>query len=249
MDCQTRQEEIGRFLDGELTGSAAAALEAHLSECRACQAALQQQKLDDQVFRSTVLQATPDRQRVLALQARVLGRVARRSHARLQWLTAALLLVLLGGVWYRQGPLSVYAAAVADHADHGCTVVSHVPFVQAEALQALARQFTGSATAVPDLSQRGYCRVQGRVCGLRHRHVLHLVYIPNDRRRPLLSVFVEPRSQEHALDRAIPSWAAHYTQAGFHVADRQAAQFSLLLVSTEPVAALQQDADRTAQQF
>ncbi|GEM_PF-4870057 len=249
MDCQTHQEEIGRYLDGELTSPVAASLEAHLSACGACREALNQQKLDDQWFRSTVRHAAPDPQRVIALQARIVGRQPQPSQARLRWLSVALLLVLLGGAWYRKGPLPVYAAAIADHADHGCTVVSHVPFVQADALQELARTFTGSATAIPDLSQRGYCRVQGRLCGLRHRHVLHLVYIPNDRLRPLLSVFIEPRDQEHALDRAMPSWAATAAQNGYHLVSRQAAQFSIFLVSTEPADVLQQDAAGVTRQF
>jgi anti-sigma factor RsiW len=185
VSCQT--ERVTALVDGVLAGAERADLEAHLAECAACRALVEEEEQVRAALRSLPAPQLPAR-----LEARVRRRLrqARRPRlTRLARLALPLAAVLVAGVWARELAPVVAWELSRDH-DH-CFSKARLPAeVWSAEPSVIARWFAERGSRLPLLPSavRELVLVGGRRCPLPDvSFASHIYYASRERQ---LSVFV-----------------------------------------------------------
>ena len=218
--CRDKELLLGALIDGELDAANAQALEDHLAGCPACARQLRRWRALRAELRAPGLAPrAPD-----ALRRRIEADLAREDRGRRPRLRAA-------APWALSGAMAALAASfalvalqpgagaledelVADHIRS--TLVSHLVDVQTSDRHTVKPWFNGRvdfAPPVPDLADRGFPLVGGRLDYVARRPAAAVVYRRN---RHLINLFVWPsrpgpsRPPTHASRQgyAVQHWRA-----------------------------------------
>jgi anti-sigma factor RsiW len=210
-------EQLDAYLDGELAPGDAAALEAHLRECRECARLERDRRRLSDALRAHLPQfRAPDglRDRVRdAVQAEA-GRGARRRPSPWYPLAAAACLAVVAVASWQVLLRRSAAAAIADQVLAGhlrSLVPGHLTDVASSDQHTVKPWFDGKldfSPTVSDFAGQGYPLIGGRLDYVGGRAVAALVY---GRRRHVINVFLWPGGG------AGPTALATVTLQGYHL--------------------------------
>ena len=225
MDCSDARARIELWLDGELTGTEAAAVGAHVAACPRCSS-----RRDELGTLSAALLTLPYHPAPSGLRERVVAASQPRLRPGREWVplsiaAAALLAIgLAGGAALTSARRADPAAeqVVADHV-RSLLVPEHLTDVASTDRHTVKPWFAGRLTFAPpveDFASQGFPLIGGRIDYVGGQPVAAIVY---GRRSHRISLFVWPSDT--------PSPARRSTLRGFHLLHWAARGMSFWLVS------------------
>ncbi len=234
MNCVEVKIILQLYLDNELSTRETLDVQTHLDECSACAQLLADFNRQDELLRQAARAEITEQSQLRAGILAALRQPAAPPRQRSWWLysrrwaaaAAALLMVIAALLWNSLIPginEKVYAAAVADHADH-CTLDKlSLAVTGANELDRLCALY-GKLAKTPDLSAFGFANPHAKECALNGAPTLHLIFY--DAAQQPLSVFL----RVHQTDFAAPELRTT-TRAAYHIASASQAGIDLLVVS------------------
>ncbi|PYM79385.1 MAG: hypothetical protein DME09_21430 [Candidatus Rokuibacteriota bacterium] len=239
MDCREIAPYVEPYGDGELGPAERAAVEAHLTGCRACQERVARYGQFRHLLRRQPREAAPPE-----LRARVTRSIRRSAgwHALRRWavapLAAAMLIALVTwagvhgvGPWSTSRPSSLIADLVSKHATYA-QIEAPVEFASANSSEVRDwfRRRLGVRVTVPDYAPAGIRLLGGRIADTDGHKTAYLLY---EKGHTLMSVFMVTG------ERLTPAGTASMTYRGFayHTAD-VAAQHGVFWAENQKVFAV-----------
>ncbi len=217
MNCAQAGPLLGAHLDHELDVRTSLELEAHLRECAACRARLEDLRALAEAARAQLSRFAPSP----AFEARLAAAIGGRAAPRRVWLAAAgatlaAAALLLLFVRRPEGPDRRLADEIVD-AHIRSLLVDHVTDVQSTDQHTVKPWFDGKlpfGVPVADLAAAGFALEGGRVDYVGGREVAALVY---RRRKHVINAFVWPQAGEAAPgELTLRGYSAvHFAHAGF----------------------------------
>jgi anti-sigma factor RsiW len=207
MSCSEVKGLIQLYMDNELDSRSTLGVQQHLESCSACSRLLDSYLEQDSKLRDYVRSLPIDSRLV---RDKILAAIKREpAERRTAWFpvsvwkrvavfailaTSAAAIALQGG-WLPGFNGNVYAAVVADHADH-CSFDNLMGAItDVDELNKLAAY--AKMSKAPDLSALGYANPRGRTCKVDGMDFLHLIYYSADQQP--VSLFMRPQAQNNTL--------------------------------------------------
>jgi anti-sigma factor RsiW len=202
MNCADIEEFAPLYLSGELEEGRRGPFLAHLAQCRACAAEMEQQARWDARLR----QASTELPDAAAVERSVRGRIMQQRVWRIAAVAAVVVLAgVLGYRVFRPEPVSrLYADAALDHR---LEVMEHQPRrwrSDPAEIEKLAARY--KLPDVAALAPAGYRLEHAKICGIDGKPALHLVYTNGNRE---FSVYVRARTGGDGALRAVQVGTEH----------------------------------------
>jgi mycothiol system anti-sigma-R factor len=207
MTCESVQEMLGAYLDGELDANAEFQLRNHLADCQECAEAYHRLRSLKQAIKETALYHTAPRELERQVRAKLRSAREERNPARTrfhQWIAIAasvLVAVSLGLGLYllrsRTSSSELLAQQVAS-SHIRAMLGTHLVDVPSSDQHTVKPWFEGKldfSPPVKDLKDAGFVLVGGRIDYVENRPVAALVY---ERRKHIINLFIWPSSRYSA---------------------------------------------------
>jgi anti-sigma factor RsiW len=236
MNCDRARDLIQLYLDNELDACNTLQVQRHLEHCPACSRLLELYSAQDHALKQSARLESVDshhvRERILAaigsqsdrVRLQRLFRPAWRRVAAIAAIVIIAMFLLLWGTFLPGIDEKVYAAVVADHADHCSIEVMMGAITDTSELNKLCVEYAGVKSA-PDLSAFGLGSPRGRICAVLDKKFLHLIYY--DQEKHPLSVFARPHSINGIKEQPVL-----LRKGGYQVASVSRSGVDVLVVSS-----------------
>jgi len=205
MTCRELEANLHPYIDGELPVEAMAAANAHLAECRECDALVRREQQFRELLRRQPQEAVPPefRAKITALVRREQRRAAWRPWLVAPAAAATIAALGIAVVLPSVRPASPLLVELVD---------KHIAYAQIERPVELAssdrvqiehwlQQRAGLRVAVPDYSPAGIQLIGARLADAREQKAAYLFY---EKGRTLLSVFIVPATDRDARPSGTP---------------------------------------------
>ena len=256
MDCQIVINQVGEYLDGELSAGDAAAVKSHLRECESCADLCNGQKLLDQSLRSAVSTVPVN---TGFLRERVRQSLPTRnlffSLTPMRWLGLGIAVIglfafgLIVFQYFGKAPSTnkvLYADLVDDYLEHGRPPGLNVGLDDARLQRQMVR-YKGVDKVMEHFRAQNYTLIHTQACTLENTNFLHLIYQKDGK---YLSVFFKPVDSPMLVGKPseiVGNVSVHeWTEQGYPLAALQGAHCVVLLIGELPTTELHEVAGTTA---
>ncbi|HLD83178.1 MAG TPA: zf-HC2 domain-containing protein [Candidatus Omnitrophota bacterium] len=185
MDCQRLKEYLYSFLDGQLDGQGYLLVKEHLLGCPLCSLEVEREKKVDSLIRQNI----PKENAPFALKETVFNKIEETQKLKvfpfalpqlrlaLSSLAVILFIITIPILLRITGPHSVFSDSILSHSKF---LQGSLPIeITSNSHQEIKDWFQGKlnfAIMVPQLSQKGFNLIGGRLCHLREKEAAYLVY-------------------------------------------------------------------------
>jgi anti-sigma factor RsiW len=230
LSCQTTQEFIHAYVDGELDLARSLEVEQHMQECQVCASIYRNQTALRSAFKDTSLYhsapAKLEKRIRSSLRSEAQSEVGRRSFGW-RWLPVATALILLLGfvIWqavpglHPSGDELLAQELVSNHV-RSLQLESHRTDVISSDQHTVKPWFDGKldfAPPVKDFSSQGFPLIGGRLEYLNNRAVAALIY---QRQKHFINLYIWPAEQSNATSEAATKRQGynllHWTNSGMN---------------------------------